>query len=77
LTKKLVLENEYAENFHGGSFIKWHMVVICIWCALFVTSQFEIIGIFPNQHFGQVCWHNMHALLRHAFPLFYVSLHWI
>jgi len=21
-------------------FIQWHMVVICIWCALFVTSQF-------------------------------------
>jgi len=23
-----------------GGFIQWHMVVICIWCALFVTSQF-------------------------------------
>jgi len=28
----------YAKNFHGG-FIQWHMVVISIWCALFVTSQ--------------------------------------
>jgi len=28
----------YAENLLGG-FIQWHMVVICIWCALFVTSQ--------------------------------------
>ena len=27
----------YAENFHGD-FIQWHVVVICIWCALFVTS---------------------------------------
>jgi len=31
---------------------------------------------FPNQHFGEVCWHNRHILL-HALPLFYVSLHWI
>jgi len=29
----------YAENFHGG-FIQWHMVLICIWCTLFVSSQF-------------------------------------
>jgi len=28
----------YAENVHGGAFIQWHIVVICIWCALFVTS---------------------------------------
>jgi len=44
----------YAENFHLG-FLQWHMVVICIWCALFVTSQFDITFIFPNQHFGEVC----------------------
>jgi len=41
----------YAENFHGGWFIQWHRVVICIWCALFVTSQFDVI-LFPNQRFG-------------------------
>jgi len=29
----------YAENFHGGGFIQRHMVVICIWCALLVTSE--------------------------------------
>jgi len=23
----------YAENFHGGGFIQWQMVVISIWCA--------------------------------------------
>ena len=30
----------YAENFHGSVLVSWegHMVVICIWCALFVTS---------------------------------------
>jgi len=56
-----------AENFHGGFFIQWHMVVICIWCARFVTSQFDVIFIFPNQRFGEVCWHNVHFLL-HALP---------
>jgi len=35
-----------------GGFIQWYMVVICIWCALFVTSQFDIIFMFPNQRFG-------------------------
>ena len=32
-----------------------HMVVICIWCALFVTSQFDVISMLPNQRFGEVC----------------------
>jgi len=31
------------------------MVVICFWCALFVTSQFDVISMFPNQRFGEVC----------------------
>ena len=47
----------YAENFHGGRFIQWHIVVICLWCVLFVTSQFDVIFTFPNQRFGEVCWH--------------------
>jgi len=59
-----------------GGFIQWHMVVICIWCALFVMSQFDVIFMFPNQRFGEVYWHIMHILL-HALPLFYVSLHWL
>jgi len=41
----------YAENFHDGGYIHWHMVVICIWCALFVTSQFDFIFMFPNPRF--------------------------
>ena len=45
----------YAENFHGGVFIQWHRVVICIWCALFVASQFDVMVLFPNQGFGEVC----------------------
>jgi len=36
----------YAENFHVGFFIQWHTVVICIWCALFLTSQFDVIFMF-------------------------------
>ena len=45
----------YAENFHGGGLVQGHMVVICIWCALFVTSQYDVISLFPNQRFGEVC----------------------
>jgi len=45
----------YAENFHGGVLVQGHMVVICIWCALLVTSQFDFISMFPNQRFGEVC----------------------
>jgi len=26
-------------NFHGMCFIQWHMVIVCIWCVLFVASQ--------------------------------------
>jgi len=53
----------YAETFHGGRFIKRHRVVICICCALFVTSQNDVIVLFPSQRFGEVCWHNMHIFL--------------
>ena len=62
--------------FNGVIFYQWNMVVICICCSLFVTSQFDVIFIFPNQHFGEVCWDIMHILL-HALPLIYVSWHWI
>jgi len=58
-------------KFSRGGFIQ-HTVIICIWCALFVTSQFDAIFMFPNQRFGEVCWHNMRILL-HLLPLFYVS----
>jgi len=43
----------YAENLHGWCFIQWQRVVICIWCALFVTSQFDVIVIFPNQRLAK------------------------
>jgi len=38
-----------------GVFTQWHKVVICTWCALFMTSQFDVLVMFPNQHFGEVC----------------------
>jgi len=44
----------YAENFHGGGLIQWHMVIY-IWCTLFVTSQFDGIFMFLNQRFCEVC----------------------
>jgi len=44
----------YAENFHGGVLVQGHVVVICIWCSLFVTSQFDAISMFPNQRFGEL-----------------------
>jgi len=63
----------YAENFHWGVSLS-DIWVICIWCALFVTSQFDVTFMFPSQRFGELCWHDRHILL-HALPLFYVSLH--
>jgi len=36
-------------------FIQWHRIVICIWCALIVTSQFDVIVLVPNQRFVEVC----------------------
>jgi len=38
-----------------GGLVQGHMVVIYFWCALFVTSQFDVISMFPNQRFGEVC----------------------
>jgi len=42
-------------KFMGGGLVQGRMVVICIWCSLFVTSQFDVISMFPNQRFGEVC----------------------
>ena len=53
-----------------GGFIQWHRTVICIQCAVFVTSQFDVIVLFQNQRFGEVCWHNMHVFLYIHSPHF-------
>jgi len=37
------------------------MVVIVSGYTLFVTSQYDVIFTFANQHFGEVCWHNVHT----------------
>jgi len=49
-------------KFSWGGFIQWHMVVICIWCDLFVTSQFDVIFMFSSE----VCWHNRHFSYTHS-----------
>jgi len=36
----------------GRGFVQWRIVIICIWCALFVTSQFDVRFMFPNRRFG-------------------------
>jgi len=41
-------------NFHWVGLIQGHVVVICVWCALFVTSQFDVFSMFRNQRFGEV-----------------------
>jgi len=41
--------------FMEGFLVQGHMVVICICGALFVTSQFDVISMFPNHRFGEVC----------------------
>ena len=43
-------------QFSWGWLIQWHVVVICIWCALFVTSQFDVIFMFANQRFTIYNW---------------------
>ena len=66
---KQLLDQWRTQKIFMGGFVQGRMVVICIWCALFVTSQFDVIFMFPNQRFGEVCWHNMHTFL-HPLPLF-------
>jgi len=57
--------------FMTRGFIQCHTVVICIWCALFVTSQFDVIFLFPNQRFGEVSRRNMPVVLNrgYTYPL--------
>ena len=46
----------------NSSIEQWHrpMVGIVTGYTMFVTSQYDVIFTFPNQRFGEVCWHNMH-----------------
>jgi len=47
-----------------AGFIQRHVMVKYIWCALFVTSQFEVFFMFPNQRFGEVSGYNMHIFVH-------------
>ena len=65
----------HAENFRGWFHSVTYGGHLHLVCA-FVTSQFNVIFMFPNHRFGEVCWSNMHIHL-HALPIFYALLHWI
>jgi len=52
---KITKDSGVRRKFSWGGLVQCHMVVICFWCALFVTSQFDVISMFPNQRFGEVC----------------------
>jgi len=71
---RMLFPEAYAENFLGGGLVQGHMVVICIWCALFVTSQFDVM--FQTNVLAKFVDIIMHIFL-HALPLFHVSLHWM
>jgi len=66
----------YAENFDGGGYIQWNMVVICIWCTLFVTSRLTSYSCFQTNVFAKLVDTRYMFFYTH-FPLIYVSLHWI
>ena len=52
--RKGALQRRTQKIFING-FIQWHMVLISLWYAVFVTSQFDVRFMFPNQRFGEVC----------------------
>ena len=55
------------EGFHsvayGGHFL---------WCAVFVTSQFDVILMFPSQRFGEV--YGMTCMFFYTYSPFFMSL---
>jgi len=53
--KRVAVVSGVRRKFSWGGFIQWHMVVICIWCALFITLQFDVIFMLPNQPFREIC----------------------
>jgi len=61
----------YGENNHGGDSFSgiWWSFVFCVRSLL--CHKFDVIFMFPNQRFGDVCWHNK-LILLHALPLFYI-----
>jgi len=60
--------------FHSVAYGGQKKKKVCIWCVLLMTSQFDVIFMFANQCFGQVCWHNMHILLLFKLPALQVRI---
>jgi len=60
-----------GRKFSWGFFIQWQMVVICIWCALFVTSY----SSFQTNVLAKFVYITGKIFYTHS-PDF-VSLHWI
>jgi len=55
------------------------MVAICIWYALFVTSQFDVIFMFTNQRFTIYNWKSRlrHCLEYEKSSIESVRLNWL
>jgi len=53
--KRVAVVSGVRIKFSWGGFIQWHMVVICIWRALFITSQFVVIFMLPDQPLCETC----------------------
>jgi len=49
LSAKSTAGSGIRRKFSWGGFIQWHMVVICIWCVLIVTSQFDVMFMFSSE----------------------------
>jgi len=71
----LLVMFHYSTSFRHPYWIKFAFTVaygglllLVTRCALFVTSPYGVIFPFPNQRFGDVCWHNMHTI-QHALSL--------
>jgi len=52
---EMVRTSGVRRKFSWVDFIQWHIVIICIWCAVFVTSPFDVIFLFRSQRFRVIC----------------------
>ena len=51
----------WAGSFSG---MWWSLALVCAVCDVTLITV-----LFPNQHLGEVCWHNMH-IFQHPLPYF-------
>jgi len=59
----LVRPVAYAEHFHGGGHSVAYDGHLYLICAVFDVTIWRYI-MFPNQRFGEVCWHNIRHTIR-------------